>query len=81
MVTFVGMAARLVTRAIPMATIAVIKRAKLKPVKKVAMTVIGVKAQPCAANAIPTHNSRFRSCDWQKAINFVHKEGWATDAL
>ena len=45
-VTFVGMAARLVTRAIPIATIPVMNNGKLGPASSVMATVIGVRMHP-----------------------------------
>jgi hypothetical protein len=46
MVIFVGIAAKLVTNDIPIATIAYINRNILVPAKKTAITVKGVKIQP-----------------------------------
>ena len=45
-VILVGMAAKFVTREIPIATIAVINNGKFWPAKNVIITVIGVKIQP-----------------------------------
>jgi hypothetical protein len=45
-VTLVGMDARFVTRAIPIAMIAVINRGKLVPDNIMANKVIGVRTQP-----------------------------------
>jgi hypothetical protein len=61
-VTLVGIAARLVTRAIPMAMIAAINNTRFIPVNATAMTVKGVITQPCITSAIPTHKIRFS--DW-----------------
>ena len=60
-VIFVGMAARLVTSAMPMATIPVINNGKFGPAKKVAITVIGVRMHPCAARITPNQRRRFFS--------------------
>ena len=46
MVTFVGMAARFVTSAIPIATIPVINKKKLGPAIRVNATVNGVRMHP-----------------------------------
>ena len=46
MVILVGMAARLVTRLIPMATIAIINNVRWVPARRTAITVNGVMTQP-----------------------------------
>ena len=45
-VIFVGMAARLVTRLIPIATMATTNKVRLVPASKTAITVNGVKIHP-----------------------------------
>lgn len=62
-VTFVGCAARLLTRAMPMAAMAsTIKVMFTVPPKKVAITVSGVRMQPCAERIMPSHKKRLWFC-------------------
>jgi hypothetical protein len=74
-VIFVGNAARFVTRAIAMADIARINKLKLFPVKITTITVSGVKMQPCAVRAIPSHNNLDSSWLLHQFIKRVRKEG------
>ena len=60
-VYLVGIAARLVTSAIVIATIAVKKSAMLVPARITANTVSGVSIHPCPARAMPNHSNRFSS--------------------
>ncbi|HEX6180524.1 MAG TPA: hypothetical protein VFZ47_04720, partial [Chitinophagaceae bacterium] len=61
-VILVGIAARLVTKTIPMAAIATINITRLPPNASTIMLVMGVNTQPCPANASPIHNIRLNSC-------------------
>ena len=56
-VIFVGKAARLVTRVIPIAAVASTNKYRLFPVNMTTITVIGVNMHPCAASMIPSHKS------------------------
>lgn len=60
-VYFVGKAARFVTSAIAMATIAAIKSAMFVPARTTANMVMGASTHPCAVSAIPNQSKRF-SC-------------------
>ena len=60
-VYFVGMAARFVTSAIAIATIADIKSTMLVPARTTVNIVIGASTHPCAVSAILHHSKRF-SC-------------------
>jgi uncharacterized membrane protein YdbT with pleckstrin-like domain len=73
-VTLVGIAARLVTRAIPMAMIAAINNTRFIPVNATAMTVKGVITQPCITSAIPTHKIRFSDCFYSSSETWLKKE-------
>jgi len=75
MVIFVGRAARFVTSVIPIAAIASTNKYKLFPVNITAITVSGVRIQPCAASIIPSHNNLDSSSLLHHAMNLVSKEG------
>src|SRR4030095_916213 len=74
-VILVGKAARLVTRAIPIAAMANTNKYKLLPVNITAITVNGVRIQPCAAKMIPSHNNLDSSWPLHQFRNLVNREG------
>jgi hypothetical protein len=73
-VILVDRAAKLVTRAIPIAAIANPHNTMLFPVAMMIATVSGVIKHACPAKAIPSHRKRYSSWFLQKLINRVHIE-------
>ena len=70
-VYLVGMAARLVTSAIAIATIAAMKSTMFVPERTTANMVIGANTHPCAVSAIANHSNRFSCWFADQSMNLL----------